>query len=133
MKLNTHLLKPPDGIIVTLPVAFFQERKMSPADFERYFVKVMSEEDCLWHYKLTNLPKQDVLYVYFVFDGFLQYRLNLVQYERGTEKVFNDTPDGIERYFEPTNWVICSGPAVKCPTEIQMKGFQGFRYCETIF
>lgn len=123
----------PDGIALTLPVQFFEDRKMSCSDFEKYFVRLMRNEDTTWNFKLKNLPTKDVLYVYFVFDGFIQYRLNLVMYERNKSKTFNDTPDGKVRHFESCNWVICSGPAVKAPYDFPMKGFQGFRYTTTLF
>ena len=123
----------PEGIAVTLPVQFFEDRKMTPADFEKYFVRLMANEDMLWNYRLTNLPKLDVIYVYFIFDGFLQYRLNLVMYERNKTKSFSDTPRRLQRTFEKCNWVVCSGPAVKCPYDRTLKGFQGFRYTTKLF
>lgn len=123
----------PEGIALTLPVAFFQDRGMSYAQFEKMFLEYMQQDDAIWNFRLTNLPLHDVLYVYLIFDGFLQYRGNLVQYERNVAKDFYDAPDGIVRSFPPCNWVLFTGPIVKCPDDRPMRGFQGFRYTTKLF
>lgn len=123
----------PEGIVLTLPVAFFKDRGMSCTEFEKYFLEVMEPEDAIWNFRLSNLPLLDVQYVYLIFEGFLQYRGNLVMYERNKAKRFNDTPDGKTRTFSPCNWVLFTGPIIKCPFERQLKGFQGFRYSTKLF
>lgn len=123
----------PDGIVLTLPVAFFQDRRMNTDLFKKMFERYMRHEDAIWNFKLTNLPLQDVAFVYLVFDGFLQYRANLVQYERNVAKKFKDAPDRRIRSFPTTNWVLFTGPVVKPPHEWPLKGFQGFRYCTKLF
>lgn len=123
----------PDGIVLTLPVAFFKDRGMSYSEFEKLFERYMRREDAIWNFRLTNLPKHDVAYVYLIFDGFLQYRANLVQYERNVAKKFYDSPDGRVRSFPPSNWVLFTGPIVKAPQDWPLKGFQGFRYCTKLF
>jgi hypothetical protein len=123
----------PEGIALTLPVAFFQDRGMSYAEFEKMFVRYMRRDDAIMNFRLTNLPLHDVAYVYLIFDGFLQYRANLVMYERNTAKEFNDAPDGKIRSFPPSNWVLFTGPVIKAPHDIPMKGFQGFRYTTKLF
>lgn len=133
MKSHKYFMELPEAILLTLPVAFFKDRGMTYSEFEKYFDGVMSDPDSLWNFKLTNLPTMDVAWAYLVFDGFVQYRLNLVQYERNVSKQFNDTPDGIVRVFEACNWVILCGPPVKAPLDIPMRGFQGFRYSKQLF
>lgn len=128
-----HLMTPPEAILLTLPVSFFKDRGMSCAEFQPYFERLMRHEDSLWNFKLTNLPTLDVTWAYLVFDGFVQYRLILVQYERNVKKVFKDSPDGGARVFDACNWVILAGPAIKAPIEIPMRGFQGFRYSKQLF
>jgi hypothetical protein len=93
----------------------------------------MSKEDSIWNFRLTNLPTQEVAWVYLVFDGFIRFRVNLVMYERNVSKYFYDGPDGKERAFPKANWVILSGPAIRPPYEIPQKGFQGFRYTTKLF
>jgi hypothetical protein len=124
---------PADGIVLTLPVQWFDDRKMTVEQFKPYFERLMRQENTLWHFRLTNLPKQDIAFVYLLFDKHIQYRANFVMYERGTVKVFNDTPDRIVRRFPPSNWVIFSGPVIKAPYAWPQRGFQGFRYCTKLF
>lgn len=123
----------PDGIALTLPVQFFYERGMTIEKFKPYFERLMRQEDQYWNFKLKNLPTIEVPYVYFLFGGFFQYRLNLMCYERGVEKWFSDMPDGEEWHFPKTNWVLATGPVVKPPYEMPQKGFQGFRYTTKLF
>ena len=124
----------PEGIMLTLPVMFFEDRGIIDYEtFKKLFERYMRAEDSLWNFRLTNLPKHDIAWVYLVFEKQVQYRLNFVQYERNTSKQFNDSPDGRIRKFENCNWVILTGPAVKPPHEWPQKGFQGFRYTTKLF
>lgn len=122
----------PEGIALTLPVAFFQERGMTTDQFKKLFERYMRREDALWNFRLTNLPTiDDIAWVYLIFDKQFQYRCNFVGYERGVAKSFSDAPDGITREFMPSNWVTFTGPVVAAPTGWDQRGHQGFRY--TIF
>lgn len=123
----------PEGIMLTLPVQFFEDRKTDIPSFIKMFERYMAREDSLWNFRLTNLPTQDIAWVYLVFDKKVQYRLNFVQYERNVSKVFNDAPDRKVRRFPNANWVIMCGPPVKPPYEWPQKGFQGFRYTTKLF
>lgn len=123
----------PEGIAITMPVAFFQDRNMSYADFCKEFEQALASEDGYWNFICKNLPTQDVLYVYIIFDKHIQYRCNLVCYERNKTKEFADAPDGLVRRFENKNWILLSGPVVIAPDAIPQKGFQGFRYTTKIF
>lgn len=123
----------PEGIALTLPLQFFNDRGWTYASFEKMFEKYMAGEFSLWNYRLTNLPLHDVAWVYLIFDGFIQFRLNMVQYERDVSKVFKDGPDKKVREFPNANWVILAGPAVKPPHDWPQKGFQGFRYTTKLF
>lgn len=106
---------------------------MTTEQFKPLFERAMRPEDSVWNFRLTNLPTIDVAYVYLVFDGLVQYRANLVMYQRGAEKEFYDSPDGKARRFPKSNWVIFTGPIIKAPYEIPMRGFQGFRYTKQVF
>ncbi len=111
-----------------MPVAFFKDRRMTTDQFRKVFERYMRMEDGIWNYRLTNLPRHDVAHVYLVFDGGVQYKVNCVCYERNISKAFDDAPDGKVRDFPRANWVLLTGPAVRAPYDIPMKGFQGFRY-----
>lgn len=123
----------PDGIVLTFPVAFFKDRGMTCAEFEKLFTRYMRTEDAVWNFRLTNLPTRQVQYVYLIFDGFLQFRATLIEYQRNVAKEFNDSEDGQIRRFPVSNWVLFTGPLVKCPFNRMMRGFQGFRYCTELF
>jgi hypothetical protein len=122
-----------EGIALTLPVAFFDDRGCTVAEFEKLFVRYMRKEDAIWNFRLTNLPTRDFVYVYLVFEGLIQYRCNFVMLERNKAKSFYDSPDGNVRHFPPTNWILFTGPAVPAPYEMPQRGFQGFRYTTKLF
>lgn len=123
----------PEGIMLTLPTMFFEDRKTGIDDFKRMFERYMVRDDAIWNFKLTNLPLHDVAYVYLVFDKQVQYRVNLVCYERNVSKQFKDAPDLKVRNFPNCNWVLLTGPVTKPPYEWPQKGFQGFRYTTKLF
>lgn len=123
----------PEGIVLTLPVVFFDDRNTTIPKFMKMFERFMKKEDSLWNFRLTNLPTKEIAWVYLLFAGKIHYRLNFVQYERNVAKVFNDSPDRIVRSFPPSNWVIMCGPPLKAPCEFPFKGFQGFRYAADLF
>lgn len=123
----------PEGIAVTLPVMFFEDRGMTTDEFKPYFERLMRREETVWNFRLTNLPIREVAWVYLIFDKYIQYRLNFVMYERNVAKSFNDATDGGTRRFPPCNWVILSGPPVKPRDPWPQKGFQGFRYTRQLF
>ena len=153
--------QPPEAIILTMPVAFFKDRMGNPYtwfcskkrntekffgmhkqselmdmylnEFSEYFERFMRHEDATWHFKKKQLPTQDVAWVYLVWNGKVQFRLNFVQYERNVSKSFSDAWDGKTREFPKQNWIILSGPAIPAPYDMPMKGFQGHRYTEKLF
>ncbi|HET6991016.1 MAG TPA: hypothetical protein VFJ43_06815 [Bacteroidia bacterium] len=84
-----------------------------------------------WGQTIANIPTIDVLWCYIVFNGMVQYRMNIVNFERNASKEFND--GGIIRVFNNKNWINLTGPVIKAPREIPWKGFQGFRYTEMLF
>jgi hypothetical protein len=119
--------EPPIGIILTMPVKFFEATGRTGASLFIEMKKVLESEEDYWNHMLKNLPTQDVLYVYFVWSGKLQARGNLLAYERNKTKRFV-APNGAFKTFEHKNWVLIGGPFLAAPYDIPMKGFQGFRY-----
>lgn len=126
-------MEKPDGIMLTLPKIFFVDRKMNPEKFKKVFERHMRQEGSWWNFKLTNLPKHDVLYVYLVFDGKIQYRCNLICYERNVSKSFKDSDDRKVRQFNNCNWILFTAPIIKPTEDFIQKGFQGFRYTQKLF
>src|SRR6185295_1498243 len=96
----------PEGIMLTLPVQFFEDRQWDYDGFIKMFQKYMEADDSIWNFRLTNLPKQDIAWVYLVFDKKVQFRLNCVQFERNVSKSFKDGPNKKVRNFPNANWVI---------------------------
>ncbi len=131
--MKKDLSQPPEALILTMPVAFFKDREMTEEQFGELFERFMQKPDSLWNFKKTQLPTQEVIWVYLIWSGKIQFRLNFVDIERNKTKVFTDSWDGKVRTFPAQNWIILSGPAVKAPYEIPMKGFQGHRYTQKIF
>lgn len=123
----------PEGIMLTLPVMFFQDRGTDIESFKELFERYMQKEDSIWNFRLTNLPLHNIAFIYLVFDKKVQYRANFVMYERNKSKQFYDSPDGKVRKFPPSNWILFTGPVIKPPYEMPQKGFQGFRYTTKLF
>lgn len=123
----------PEGIALTLPVIFFEDRGMTTQQFKKYFERFMRSESSYWNFKLSNLPLHEVPYVFLIFDKHFQYRLNLMQYERNVSKSFKDAIDGKTREFPNQNWVLFTGPVIKPPYPMPQKGHQGFRYTTKLF
>jgi 1-acyl-sn-glycerol-3-phosphate acyltransferase len=122
------LKEPPIGILLTMPRAFFEDRGWDEKQFAQYFERLMRHEDSIWNFRKKTLPTHDVIFCYLVFGGKVQFKLNIVGYDRNVAKTFYDGPDARPRNFEASNWIILTGPAIKPPHEIPMKGFQGFHY-----
>lgn len=118
----------PEGIALTLPVMWFENRGWTVEKFKPHFERFMQREDAIWNFRLTNLPTKDFYLVYMVFGGFIQYQCNLVQIERNVAKTFHDAPDGKPIVFAASNWILITGPAIAPPYPMPQKGFQGFRY-----
>lgn len=124
MKSSVNTL-PPIGIIITLPARFFEENPLST--YEMRMQRICDDPDNSWLRVMKNLPKYDILYVYTIYGGKLQHRMNLVGMWRNETKRFIK-PDGTWRTFENCNGIETAGPLVRPPHDIPMRGFQGFRY-----
>lgn len=122
-----------DGIILTMPVIFFEETGHTSETLCKSFEDEFKNEDGLWYFCKKNLPVKDFLYVYIVWEGKIQYRLNLAMLERNKTRAFKDTPTSKIRRFPNKNWIVLCGPLVKAPDDFPMKGFQGHRYTHKIF
>lgn len=121
-------IEPPIGIILTMPERWFEETGHTYDSALKTMMQCLNEEESEWLFLKKSLPTQDFLYVYIIWDRKIQLRANLSALERNKSYSWNDTPDGQAREFENKNWIVLCGPAVKAPHDIQMKGFQGFRY-----
>ncbi len=120
-----------EGIIVTMPKAFFRE--FAVESFEKELESLNdTEETNLWYRIMKNLPIFQPKYCYFIYDGKVQCRTNILEYQRNVTKTFK-RPEGGVRTFTNANMIALCAPYIKAPEEIVMKGFQGFRYTHKLF
>lgn len=125
MSKGSKILQPPVGIIIAHPARFFEE--YDEKRYVRAFELMNTKPEQVWYRAMKNPPTQDFLYIYTCYAGKLQHRTNSGGILRNTTKTFS-RPEGGSRTFENTNFLVHCGPYVKCPVEIPMKGFQGFKY-----
>jgi hypothetical protein len=132
------MIDKPDAIIITIPAKFFQDYIGGLKQFE-HVMNQMNHIDIIWSNTIANIPKQEILYCYLCYYNKIQYRLNIIDFEKGKTKSFVQSAgvfsedDNIEREFKNKNWVNLSGPVIKAPVDIHFQGFQGFRYTEKFF
>lgn len=79
----------------------------------------------------SGVPARKVEFCYLIWDGKVQYRLLVEEYQKNITGKFAD--GGVVRSFDNRNLVILTGPCIKAPHNIPMKGFQGFRYSQFLF
>jgi len=116
----------PEAIIKTMPlVAIWQEQK--PREFLASLKRVNAGDE-IWLAPLPTVPKIEVLYFYFLIKGRVRYRLNISHYEDGGTRTFSDG-----RVWTAKTWAVLTGPVVRPPHKVEMRGFQGFRYSGVLF
>ncbi|TAK51471.1 MAG: hypothetical protein EPO24_15905 [Bacteroidetes bacterium] len=116
------------GIIVTFSHDMIY-KQIGYDNFIRQFVTYPNRfSNSFWNHALPNKPKLDVAYCYALWDGEIRYRANIAAFEEAQAKTFRDG-----RTIYGGAWMLLSAPVIKAPERIEMKGFQGFRYCEELF
>lgn len=114
-----------------MPTRFFKEYPGGESSFRRIIERLNYSDVFKWGNTIASIPKQEVPYCYLVFGGKVQYRTEILEYERNKTMTFYD--GGIERVFTNKNWIWLRGPVERAPRQIPMRGFQGFRYCDYLF
>ena len=120
---------PPESIVVTMPLAFFKEYTIEKFEDE---MAAMKTNSLVWYRVVKNLPKFQTLYCYIVYYNKIQWRTNILEFEKNMTRTFV-RPEGGIRTFQNVNAILLCGPTIKAPIDFPMKGFQGFRYSEKIF
>jgi hypothetical protein len=141
--------QPPDGIVITLPVKFLidlAESRHKTTDeigiqlnakkkaLNGYKIlcsemdKVMRNPDhSFWTHSMGIKPTLEFEYVYFTVLGSIRYRGNVMLWEPGHTKEFQDGRKRTANY-----WLnICN--IIPAPLHYPFKGCQGFRYTQKIF
>jgi hypothetical protein len=142
-----RLSTPPDGIVITLPVNFLWDLGMAAsclAKLEgvskkglilrgyRMLLQKMKyvidhPDNSYWMHSMGSKPNIEFEYVYFTVLGFIKWRGNVLRWEDGHEKKFDD---GRKRTAK--HWLyVCN--IINAPTYFPYKGTQGFRYTQKIF
>lgn len=121
-----------DAIVLTLGQDFLN--KVYPGGRDAV-IKALERTDDGAHQWMqfcgSGVPARLVEFCYLVWDGKVQYRLSVEEYQKGITGKFAD--GGVVRSFTDRNLVIMTGPCIKAPHNIPMKGFQGFRYTPFLF
>lgn len=123
----------PDGIVVTWSVDLIKE-KGGLLSFIRYFEKIMVDENMTWLQKCRNAPKFDIVHVYIIVAGRLLYRCPYGGHSKAAATISNG--DGHSwAYTSEVSWpyLILGAPFEKAPRKIYLRGFQGFRYCTSLW
>lgn len=110
---HSEMNEPPVGIAITWVKAKLIEYYGSMEKFRRYLSRTFAKENMTWYQTMRNKPKHDLLYVYIIIDGVVEYRVTYVGYENGE--------------------IQMTGPLLKAPFVLNKKGFQGFRYTSFLF
>lgn len=119
-----------DCIIISVPKRFWVEYPGGREAFD----KIMDYVDAgktFWYQTISNIPIQEVQFVYLIIEGQVALRLTVYQMLKNQNMVFKD--GGEVREFSNKNWVVLTGPVQKADKSYPMKGFQGFRYTELLF
>lgn len=119
------------NILITVPKRFFNEYPGGLKAFETFIENMNADNMAVWYNTISNIPKASVQYCYSVYRGKVQYRLNVMEFQRNRSISFAEK--GKRRDFPNKNWVLLTAPVIKARIDIPMKGFQGFRYTEQLF
>jgi hypothetical protein len=114
-----------DGIIISISAKYLKERGVRKwyEDFQQGITK----ENYSYWMRLAQMPKfTDMLYVYLCIGNRIRYRTNLVGFYPGNTMSFENG-----NTITAKVWCVIAGPLVK--GNVKRKGFQGFRYTETLF
>jgi len=117
------MINKPTGIIRTLPTI-----NGGRENFERSLALLKAGHNITIYVALQSVPKNEVLHLYLLVEGFVVVRMNIAGYEPGDAR---RCWDGETR--QPKFWALCTAPVSLPPEPIKMRGFQGFHYTEDLW
>jgi len=121
------VIEQPTGIIKCLPQAWVDE--CGGVEKIMSCKKEIDGGESNWYMSFPNKPRRDVLHLYVVFDGLIQFRVNIMEFKDMETPV--RMTHGAE--FTVKLWAICTGPMVIPSRPLPMKGFRGYRYTAGLF
>ncbi len=122
------MIEPPTGIIRTLPSLYADPANPGYRGLMESIQACEADEEEYFHIALAQQPKHELLHMYLLITGEIRYRFTLVGYRPGTVAKCWD-----ESIRSPKVWAVCTGPIERPPHPIKQRGFQGFRYTETLW
>jgi hypothetical protein len=120
----------PTGIIRTLPTLYASKDNVGYERMLTSFEALAAGQIPAIYIALDKKPKTDVLHIYILIEGKIICRMNISGYESGAESAVKCWDDTVR---QPNWWVECSAPISFPPSEIKMRGFQGFRYTQELW
>jgi len=131
---RNKLISPPEAIMINIPEAWFTNDGKSAlaqatrrAALEIYYENMGGPKDpegCFYHF-ISTIPRYEVLELYVCYLGAVRYKARVAGFIRNDFAPYPDSPR--------RNYVIATGPVIKPPVAMAMKGFRGFRYSQKIF
>jgi len=115
-------------IIKTMPQQFFTDIPGGFKEWEKHIFEMNECDDRYCFFNLSGQPKYDILYFYLLTGGKIIWRANIIGYEGARAYRCWDGNVRTGRC-----WVQIAAPVVRPPHPIEMKGFQGFRYTESLW
>ena len=114
----------PTGIIKCLPDAWIKHT--GGLDY----IRAIKEKDGVpcWHMSFPTRPQVEVLHLYVLFSGHVQFRVNIMEFKSGLGKMNLYGGSFLAKW-----WAVCTGPMVFPNPPILMRGFRGFRYTEALW
>jgi len=122
----------PTGIIRTLPYGPNHRASVMRAAYEkmvRGLERVNRFDSAHVLIGMQQRPKIEVLHCYVLIEGRIIGRANIAEYLEQLPAV--ECWDGTTRVHK--YWAVLTAPYLPAPTTIKMRGFQGFRYTESLW
>lgn len=102
--------------------------------FQLYYSNPKTDDDRTWWYKIgQHFPKFEPLFVYFVIHNQILWRFNFVKFHDMKDNPTTLFKGNSETLYTEGKYIVCCGPSIKAPSDIPLKGFQGFRYSSIIY
>ena len=116
----------PTGIIKCLPPAWVQ--KSGGLQYVKSIRKTIDSGEHQWFMSFPTKPRREVLHLYVLFDGHVQFRVNIAVWRGG-----NGLMNMYGGQFLAKWWAVCTGPMTFPPKPVPMRGFRGYRYTEELW
>ena len=78
-----------------------------------------------WYMSFPNHPRAEVLHLYVVFGGLVQFRVNIMEFRPSSGR---NMKLSYGNEFFAKYWAVCTGPMSFPPEPVPMAGFRGYRY-----